>query len=78
MKLDLVPLSPAEESSAWSWFARSPAKDVVHNEMVRQILTLRDKLEAATPEQVPGLQAEIKAHRFLLGLIHRKDNLPTK
>lgn len=76
-KLEVIPLPNGEEEKAWGWFTASPMKHVLHNEIVRKILALRDQLEKAEVGTVPNLQSEIKAHREFLGLIHRKDALPS-
>lgn len=79
MKLDLFPLSPEDEARAWAMMHRHLIQSTLHNEILRKIEGLRDGFESATtPEAFLDLQAQIKAHRFLLGLIHRKDPLPTK
>lgn len=77
-KAELVELSPHDEANAWAAFMRHPIKDVLHNELVKKIEGLRDKLEKAEAKDFQSLQAEISAHRFLFGLIHRNDPLPTK
>lgn len=78
MKLEKIPISASEERRAWELFTVSPARSVLHNELVKEILSLRDKLEAAPSDKFIETQLAIKAHRFLLGLIHRNDSLPTK
>lgn len=74
MKLDLIPVTPDEEARAWNFFNESPMKAVLHNELVKKIHDLRDKLEGASTVDVPNLQSEIKATRSFLGLIHRNDS----
>lgn len=74
MKLELIELPPNEEARAWSFFKTSPMQAALHNELVKRIESLREKLETAEKETFPIVQAELKAHRFLFGLIHRKDD----
>jgi hypothetical protein len=78
MKLELIELSDSEEAHGWAILPRHLIQHTIHNTLVRKVEELRNELEAAPVEKVPQLQAEIKAHRHLLGLIHRKDTLPTK
>lgn len=78
MKLDLIPLSPEDEARAWNMMPRHLIQSTLHNEILRKIESLRDGFESATTEEFLDFQAQVKAHRFLLGLIHRKDPLPTR
>lgn len=78
MKQEPIPISPSESGRAWDVFHASPMKAVLHNEILKRVATLRDQLESASVEEFIDLQHAIKAHRFLLGLIHRNDPLPTK
>lgn len=78
MKLELLDVSPSEEARAWELFPKSLFYCVLHNEMVKKILALHDTLETTSPENLIKLQSELKAHRYLLGVIHRKDASLTK
>jgi hypothetical protein len=79
VKLDLIHLDAEEERRAWSMLPRHLIQSTLHNELVRKIESLRDDMEkAGEPHKILESQAAIKAHRFLLGLIHRNDKLPTR
>lgn len=79
MKLVRMEVAPGDEARAWEHFANaSPMQSVLHNELMAQIFTLRDKLESATTGEILALQADIRALKTLFGLIHRHDKLPTK
>jgi hypothetical protein len=78
VKIELLPLLACEEETVWDRLPGSPLQKVLHNEIVRKIFTLRDSIEDAKIAEVPELQAGLKAHKFLLGLLYRKNTLPTK
>jgi len=78
MKLEVVGISAGDEKRAWALFPKSPMQATLHNEVVRKIESLRDELETSTRETFLETQLSLKAHRYLLGLIHRNDQLLTK
>lgn len=71
MRLELFPLTSGEEANAWGWFKTNSMRHVLSNEVVKRILTIHDELETAAPEKISALQSEVKALRFLHGLVHR-------
>lgn len=78
MKLELLPQIAPEAARVWEMLPGSPLQKVLHNELVSKILELRGSLEEAKPEQVLEIQAAIRAHKFLFGLIYRNNPLPTR
>lgn len=78
MKLELLEVHPGDAAKAWELFPGSPMQRTLHNEVVRLATEARDKFETTKVEDLPRLQCEIAALRTLLGVIHRKDKLPTK
>lgn len=78
MKIELLPVLACEEETVWDRLPGSPLQKVLHNAVVKRILEFRDSVEDAKIADVPELQAAIKAHKFLLGLLYRKNTLPTK
>jgi hypothetical protein len=75
VKLDPLPVSDYDKAKMEQWFPGSPMQAMLHNELVRQILVERDKLEACPPEQLAALQTSIRVRRELLGFLHRNDRL---
>lgn len=78
MKVELIEIGPSDEKRAWEMLPRHVIQSTLHNELVRKIHDLRNAIETASAQDVPALQAEIKAYRYFLGLLHRNDNLPTR
>lgn len=78
MKLELIEISATDEAQGWALLPRHLIQSTIHNALVRKVEEMRNDLESASLEKVIELQAQIKAYRHLLGLIHRKDSLPTK
>lgn len=80
MTQEPIPQAPDEERRAWSLLASpgSPIKAALHNEIVKRIRAKISEFEEATLSDIPRLQAEVKALRFLFGVIHRNEKLPTK
>lgn len=77
MKLELIPIGPDDEKRAWAMLPHHLIQSTLHNELVRKIFALRDTLETTAPQEIAHVQRDLAAHRFLLGLLHRHDNLPT-
>lgn len=73
MKLEPLPLSDYDDAKLRAFFPGSPMQAFLHNELVRQILVERDKLENCPSEQVMPLQTGIRVRRELLGFLHRYD-----
>jgi hypothetical protein len=73
VKLEPLPLSEHDESKLKALLPGSPLQAFIHNELVRQILVERDKLESCPPESILPLQLGIRLRREMLGYIHRFD-----
>jgi hypothetical protein len=73
VKLELLPLSDYDETKLKALFPNSPIQAFLHNELIRQILVERDKLETCPPENILPLQLGIRLRREMLGYIHRFD-----
>lgn len=73
MKLEPLPLSEYDEAKLKGLFPGSPMQAFLHNELVRQVLVERDKLETCPADQLVALQTAIRCRRELIGFIHRYD-----
>ena len=72
-----LPQEKHETDRFWSEFPNSRAQVVLHNELVQLIEIARGRLEDATDsDNIRRLQAQIKACKDLIGIIHRKDPVP--
>jgi len=75
--MTLVPLRPDDIHKAWSLLPGHVIQHVLHNELVQKIASLREKLESVSPDKLSETQAELRAYKFLLGVLHRSDKLNT-
>ena len=56
------------------WMNRPPMRRVLEAELARCTEELRNRLESCAPEELPGIQGEIRGLRRALGLIADQKN----
>jgi hypothetical protein len=63
-------ISPEQEAKAWEQFSRHDSCAVLHNECLKRIEELRCQLEGVAPENLQGLQSQIREVRRWLEILH--------